>query len=189
VTLHSHFTPLVDVSLPFLGRQVYMHEFDMEKCDVPEGYEEPVRSLLDACGRRSGTAFLTIDEKVVRAGETQRKPGPHVDGFFQKQAMRWGHGGGWNHSCNILPAPRMEVIVASSFAACRAWDGEFEGEPTLCGDLSHLDLPDGELLKPNVGYLLSPDCIHESLPMERDTERTFMRIALPPLEKTGCTTS
>jgi hypothetical protein len=73
----------------------------------------------------------------------------------------------------------MPVIVASDFAACRAWEGTFDAVPAEDGDLSHLDLDEGALVPANVGYLLSPDCVHESLRMSEPTPRVFMRIALP----------
>jgi len=182
--LKSSFTPLVGVVLPGakLGRQQYMWPFDIANPVMPEGYEdylEPVLALIEASGVTEGTAYLTVDEKLVKAGETQRKPKPHVDGHYIPSGGYWGHtGGGWNHSCNIIPG-RMPVIVASNVAACMAWTGEFDAEPKPDGDLSHLQLPEGTLLDANVGYLLSPDCVHESLPMREDTQRTFIRIALP----------
>lgn len=35
----------------------------------------------------------------------------------------------------------------------------------------------------NIGYLLTPDCVHESLVFEEETQRSFLRIALPPETK------
>ena len=189
--LKSHYKPLVGVVLPGAdtGRQFYMHPFDVANPEMPVGFEDylaPVQALLAASGVKEGTAYLTVDEKLVKAGQTQRKPGPHVDGcYVQTPAPSpgyWGHSsfgsGSWNHSCNIIPK-RMAVIVASNYSACRAWDGEFDAQPKGDGDLSHLALGEGEILPANVGYLLSPDCVHESLPMTKDTLRTFLRIALP----------
>lgn len=184
--LNSHFAPLVGVALPgaALGRQHYMHPFDVANPTVPEGFEDylpAIKALIAASGVTSGTAYLTVDEKLMKAGETQRKPRPHVDGCFIPSMRGWGHGGGgggWNHSCNIIPG-RMAVIVASTVAACMAWTGQFDATPKPDGDLSHVELGAGTLLDANMGYLLSPDCIHESLPMTHDTERTFIRIALP----------
>ena len=49
----------------------------------------------------------------------------------------------------------------------------------LDGDLSHLTLDDGEIVPAGVGYLLSPDCVHESMIQAAPTQRTFLRIALP----------
>lgn len=69
-------------------------------------------------------------------------------------------------------------IVASSVPGCRAWRGQFDGEPKADGDLSHLELGEGEVLPANVGYLLSPDCVHESMIQARNVCRTFLRIAL-----------
>jgi hypothetical protein len=57
---------------------------------------------------------------------------------------------------------------------CSLWMCEKED-----GDLSHLVLGEGEILPANVGYLLSPDCVHESMILGADTKRTFLRIALP----------
>lgn len=185
--LNSHFTQLCPVSLPYQGRQMYMHGFDLANPTMPKGLEdylEPVVALCKAAGAFVGKAYMTVDEKLVKAGATQRKPKPHVDGCFHPEIMDWGHGGGgWNHVCNGVPVPRMPVIVASSFAACKAWQGKFDAKPKSDGDLSHIEqeLGEGTLLAPNVGYLLSPDCIHESLPMKVDTHRTFLRIALPVL--------
>lgn len=178
----SRYAPLAQVAFPaFAGRQFYMYEFDLSDPQMPEGYEDYrdlVRSLCGRAGATIGTAFLTVDEKVIAPGMSQRRPGPHVDGCFQKDRQRWGHGG-WNHYCNALPMERMPVIVASDVAGCKAWSGDFAAAPRNDGDLSHVALPEGELLPANVGYLLSPDCIHESLTFTEPTQRSFIRIALP----------
>jgi len=188
--LKSDFQRLCEVELPFQGRQFYMHGFDLESPAMPPGFEdylEPVTALCAAAGATRGRAYMTVDEKIVSAGATQRRPGPHVDGCFTPAANKWGHGGGgggWLHGCNDIHAEviaRMAVIVAASVPGCRAWRGEFTGTPASDGDLKHIaaQLDGGEVLPANVGYLLSPDCVHESMPMHADTPRTFLRIALP----------
>lgn len=185
--LNSSFTKLGSVALPYQGRQRYMHGFDVANPDMGSGFEdylEPVMSLLKAAKVTIGKAWMTVDEKIVRAGQSQRRPRPHVDGKFNIQEVRWGGGGGWNHSCNLVPTVRTPVIVAASAVGCRAWQGVFVGVPDEDGDLSHIadQLGDGEVLPANVGYLLNGDCVHESMVMDVDTQRTFLRIALPQLE-------
>lgn len=181
--LVSDYRPLCSVVLPdFKGRQLYMHEVDAASPRMLDGYEdynEVVSSLLASAGYTSGPAFVTVDEKVIQPGMSQRRPGPHVDGHFIKSKQRWGHDG-WNHFCNEVPIDRMPIIVAASVPGCRAWRGTFDATPRDDGDLSHVELGEGELLPSNVGYLLSPDCIHESLRFEQETQRAFLRIALPP---------
>ena len=184
--LHSNYRPLVRVPLPFLNRQRYMHTFDLADPQMAPGFEDyliPVTRLCAAAHALTGLAHMTVDEKIVRAGMSQRRPKPHVDGCYIPEASSWGHGGsGWNHYCNNVPAKaisRMPVIVAASVPGCRAWRGEFDATPKTDGDLSHLALDEGEVLPAYVGYLLSPDCVHESMIFDRDVERTFLRIALP----------
>lgn len=184
--LNSHYTELMPAKLPpFKGRQKYMHTFNLAKPIMAEGFEDYFEVVYDLCqkaGATSGLAHMTVDEKIVEKGATQRRPGPHVDGCFVPAKNSWDHsGGGWKHNCNNVGTEigRMPIIVVSNIAACKVWSGQFDGEPKNNGDLSHLDLPEGELLPANVGYLLSPDCIHESLPMTETVERIFLRIALP----------
>lgn len=192
-TLRSDYRPLAVVRLPYAGRQLYMHSFDLAAPTMPAGYEdyaEPVTTLCAAAGAKVGTAHMTVDEKVVAAGMSQRRPKPHVDGCFVPYfggGGGWSHGGGgggWLHTCNEVGGAhiaRMSVIVAGSERGCRAWRGTFDGEPKADGDLSHIagQLGDGEVLPANVGYLLSPDCVHESMVFDKPTRRTFLRIALP----------
>jgi hypothetical protein len=168
------------------------HAFDLSDPQMPQGFEDyraPVTALCQAAGALDGEAYLTVDEKIILAGMSQRRPRPHVDGCFRQvgDAMSWGGGGGgsgWLHYCNDVgasPIGRMAVIVAASVAGCRAWKGRFIGRPASDGDLSHISdqLGAGEVLPPRVGYLLSPDCVHESMTFEQHTLRTFIRIALP----------
>lgn len=193
--LHSYYVSLCPVVLPYKGRQHYMHSFNLAAPVMREGFEdylEPVLALCRAADATKGIGHMTVDEKIVKAGMSQRRPRPHVDGCFipgkphpyvKGATGNWG-GGDWNHYCNDIgrgPIARMAVIVAASVSGCRAWKGFFDGEPSLDGDLTHItdQLGDGEVLPPNVGYLLSPDCVHESMIFDRDTERTFLRIALP----------
>ncbi len=191
--LSSDFRQLCPVRLPYQGRQRYMHTFNLSAPVMAEGFEdylEPVVALCRAAGATRGEAHMTVDEKIVPAGMSQRRPRPHVDGVFMPSKPNphrggalgsWG-GGGWLHTCNDIgagPVRRMAVIVAASEVGCRAWRGEFDAEPKKDGDLSHLQLDAGEVLPANVGFLLSPDCVHESMLMPRETKRTFLRIALP----------
>ena len=188
--LDSNYKALCGVLLPYKGRQKYMHSFDLANPIMAEGFEdyEPiVRELCLSAGATKGIAHMTVDEKVVEAGMSQRRPKPHVDGCFIVEANSWGHGGGngWLHNCNNIRTgeklKRMAVIVAGSVKGCRAWRGQFDGQPKNDGDLSHIQdqLKDGEILQENFGYLLSPDCVHESMLMTETTQRTFLRIALP----------
>jgi hypothetical protein len=191
--LYSDYRPLCSVSLPYRGRRHYMHAFDLADPVMLAGFEdyaEPVKALCQAAGATAGTAYMTVDEKIVLAGMSQRRPKPHVDGVFIPDRLHrdgktmgdWGGGGGWNHYCNDIgvgPLRRMPVIVAASVVGCRAWRGVFDAAPREDGDLSHLVLDAGEVLPANVGYLLSPDCVHESMVQDQSVQRTFLRIALP----------
>lgn len=189
--LKSNYRKLCPVSLPYAGRQHYMHAFDLAAPVMREGFEdylEPVIALCAAAGATHGIAYLTVDEKIVPAGMSQRRPKPHVDGRFVEGKKHryvenaigdWSSGGGWLHYCNRVPFKRMAVIVAASAVGCRAWRGLFEAEPDDGGDLSHVPFTGGELLDAGFGYLLWPDCVHESLVFTEPTQRTFLRIALP----------
>jgi hypothetical protein len=185
-TLISDYRRLCPVVLPYAARQKYMHSFNLANPKMADGFEdylEPVIALCASAGAVKGMAHMTVDEKIVEAGMSQRRPKPHVDGCYVPAIGNWNHSG-WTHYCNNISAKavgRMPVIVASSFSGCRAWRGHFEASPASDGDLSDLlpQLGDGEVLPANVGYLLSADCVHESMILERSTARTFLRIALP----------
>lgn len=183
--LISDYRRLGPVDLPHKGRSLRMHPFDLGAVKLPRDYEDYLRPVSYVCrvaGATEGTAYLTVDEKTVEAGAAHRKPGPHVDGCWMPSSSVWDHmvRPSWNHKCNLIPG-RMPIIVAASVAGCIAWRGKFKGEPKADGDLSHIadQLTDGEILPANVAYILSPDCVHESMKFTEKTTRTFMRIALP----------
>jgi hypothetical protein len=189
--LDSYYKELIPVQLPYKERQRYMHTFDLSRPIMAEGFEdylEPVVALCATVGAVKGLAHMTVDEKVVAAGMSQRRPKPHVDGCFVPAMNRWGGTTGqWNHYCNDVGASkigRMPVIVAASVAGCRVWSGRFEGRPAKDGDLSHImeQLGAGKVLPAGVGFWLSPDCVHESMVFDKPTQRTFLRIALPAHE-------
>ena len=191
--LNSRYRRLGEVILPtYHARQMRYHAFDLANPKMPDGYGDylqPVMQLCAAAGATSGEAYLTVDEKDIPAGMSQRRPKPHVDGCFRRDGDRayWGGGGGgggWLHYCNDVgasPVGRMAVIVAATIPGCKAWKGTFFGRPAKDGDLSHIQdqLGQGEVLPPNTGYLLSPDCVHESMVFDAEVRRTFVRIALP----------
>jgi hypothetical protein len=179
--LESDYRPLCRVRLPFEGRRKYMMEVNLDEPTVPEEFDDyldPIISLCAAAGGLEGAiVYVTVDEKVIAPGMSQRRPKPHVDGCYVPKLGKWGGGSGWTSHNEI----RMPVIVASSVPGCRAWRGDIMGVPKEDGDLSHIQpyLGEGEILPANVGYLLSPDCVHESMIFEKETKRSFLRIALP----------
>ena len=139
--LESSFKSLGPIALPmYQGRQMYMHTFDPQNPEMAPGYEdylEPVMAMLKAAGVSPSVAHMTVDEKVVQPGMSQRRPGAHVDGCFMPEIWLWGHTEPrppgpkpyWAHYCNNLPVERMSIIVASSVPGCIAYPGAFTGEP------------------------------------------------------------
>ena len=187
MTLKSEYRRLGPITLPdWSGRQMYMHTFDPRKPVMAEGfenYETVVATLCRRAGVIAGEVHMTVDEKVVQPGMSQRRPGAHLDGCYMKEMNAWVLPGppSWAHYCNNLPVERMSIIVASSVAGCSVYPGEFQGEPKNDGDLEHIrgQLGEGTLVPANQGFLLSPDCVHESMIFHQPTQRTFLRIAIP----------
>ena len=179
-TLLSSSEFVSDIKFPAFGfRQHYMATTAGDAVTLPDHirqYQVPVQQLCDKLSY-TGMIHVTIDEKTLSLGQTQRKPELHVDGRFNGEY--WGHSPGWNHYCNSVPLPRMAVAVASTVPLCKVYHGEFQAEVGEQGNLSHIrnQVGEGLLVPANEWHLLSPDCVHESLPAEQETRRSFIRVA------------
>lgn len=192
------------IELPaFTGAQIYMQKHvigDAVRLENAPDFEPVVERMLLGVELPMGSeVFITVDRKSIKAGATHRRGGAHVDGnyiFDWGGSDQDGGGGGWltgvngrvlspeNHQlqyCN----PNGGMLIASDHQACRAWEGTFHGQPNQGGDCTHLtqDLEQNEsfLLEPNRVYLSNSTCVHESLPLEVDVDRTLVRITLPPV--------
>lgn len=154
----------------FSGARVMMLPFRLDDLDtLPVAHYRPaVRQLLNVCTVKTGVAYLTIDEAFVRAGETHRRPGMHVDGLGG-----WGGGGGgW---------ARNGMLLASSIFGCRGWAQAFEGEIGPNGECEHLAGQCGPETKmlPNRVYWCNDLAVHESVPQSFDAPRQFIRLSMP----------
>lgn len=125
---------------------------------------------------QEGVGYLTIDERFIRAGQVQRRPGLHVDGWKNDgEAMGlWGGGGTWGS--------RGLLMVASHYG-CDAYAQNFEGEPTEYGNCEHLRQqckPENRVeCKANIVYHMDAMTVHESVPTPQTTVRQFVRISMP----------
>jgi hypothetical protein len=123
-----------------------------------------------------GVAYVTIDEALVPAGRTHRRPGLHVDGIGPDgRTGAWGGGGGgW---C------AKGMLVAASHVGCRAWAQSFRGHAGPNGDCAHLrdecDATREVVMEAGEVYRCGPTAVHESLPMTADTRRQFVRLSMP----------
>lgn len=95
------------VSFPaFTGERVYMHEFRMEN-GLPENlkrWQETVDQMLVGVDT-DGPIYLMIDQKAVKAQVTHRRPGMHVDGYWNPNGV-WQDQKPWNAiSAGHRPAP------------------------------------------------------------------------------------
>lgn len=187
MTLISRSRYIQDIEFPpYTGRQQYMATTSGEEVSLPRHiavYNRVVQELCESLNYR-GLIHVTVDEKELKIGQTQRKPELHVDGRFMKHLTKynqeggWGNGG-WNHTCNELPINRMSIAVASSVARCKVYHGDFNAIPSEQGDLSHIrdQVGEGLLVPRNEWHLMSPDCVHESLPADTICNRSFIRVA------------
>lgn len=172
--------------------------------DFMKPYQPIITELVHLSGIYHGIGFITIDEKILKMGESHRRPGLHVDGVYRKgmgeSAGSWGGGGGGGSWGGGAPIPRpggawgggggggvwsgRGMLLVSSYSGCRAWDQVFAGRPGDEGECEHLrnQLCDECVvdLIPHTVYWLNPLCVHESLPMNAiSTQRQLVRLSFP----------
>lgn len=76
------------------------------------------------------------------------------------------------------------MITVSNPAGCRAWFKDFDGTIRNNGCVERLrdkffPNDESEILESNFAYWCNAACVHESLPMSSDIERTFVRLSMP----------
>lgn len=186
---------LCNVSFPIhTMERVYMQEFYKEK-GLPDNlsrWQHTVDSMLQDVDT-DGPIYIMIDQGIVKAGSSHRRPGVHIDGYWVPQMQCHSGPGGhihaknkgywdgdyWKHS--KLDWPDEAIILASDVKACAAYSGSWEGEIGEGGDCSSVDvskLNRVELL-PNVVYAGNVTMLHESLPISTDVLRTLVRLNVP----------
>lgn len=177
----------------FTGERVYMREIRKNR-PLPQDlsrWQATVDSMLDGVDT-DGPVYLMIDQSMVKAGVTQRRPGLHIDGYWHPDTLC--HGGGGRH-CSVSSAWRTgggrwgastfkekeALILASDVSASRAMKGTFTGQVGEGGDCSHIDVSTLEevLLLAGKVYAGNVTMLHESLPVSVDTQRTLVRLSVP----------
>ena len=132
-----------------------------------------MRSMRAAGPCRSGTAYLTIDEREVAEGGTHRRPGLHVDGWADDGGGSWG-GGGWG-------GREAGMLVVASHTGSVVYPQRFEGVPRQYGDCEHLreQCRSAPPLRAGVVYRLQGMTVHEAIPVHTDARRQFVRLSMP----------
>lgn len=174
----SEYTRLGPVNLPkFRGVRVMMMPVTLHDPNtIPEGMKQWRRPYMELCSytEKTGTGYLTIDERLVPKGETHRRAGIHVDGVREAgEAGGWAPPGGWGST---------GMITASDVTGCRVYPGKWRNADVgYDGDCEHLRerLAMYHDLVPNVAYHFGPYTVHESLPAKQDTPRVFVRLSMP----------
>jgi len=190
--LISRSTELNSININNIGVKIGMKPFDLDTLEgVPLDWKETVSQMILGLNLKVGTAFLTIHGKQIKASETHRRGGAHIDGNFLMKGWGGNQGGnGWKVDGNGIGLTQSEhnrsycsrnggMLIASTYPACMGWNGNYKGESGIGGDCSNIELGEGFIMKPNTVYYGNSQFIHESLPLDKDVHRTLIRITLP----------
>lgn len=140
---------------------------------VPEAFRQYVPMMLRCKFDEGEVVYLTINESVVGARETQRRAGIHTDATA---SIGWGGSpwggtnlGGWGHCEGIY--------IANTDGDCEAWaadamtDDEHGTVPRPVGEPMRLEA--------NELYRISDRTPHQALPASETHERQFFRFVSP----------
>lgn len=147
------------------------------------GYET---ILSDVFIDEGDIGYLTIDESEVKLGMAHRasrattRRAIHTEaGRRPNKAYAWG-GGGWGNSHNVELDRDARVLLANSIdKSCAIWNSEHENT-SLDGDLgeflSQYPLDNATLMAAGEVYKIGILTPHESLPIQANCKRQFLRI-------------
>lgn len=177
----STYTEVSNIEFPsFNGTRVIMMPFRLEavKQTLPS-YVNRYASFIEYAIKdwfKEGIAYLTIDELAVKKDYYHRRSGLHVDGWWNEgmkvRGGLWGGGGLWGKG---------GMLLASNYCGSVVYNNSFDGEPKIYGNCEHLREQCSEPIKlsANKLYSLTGMSVHETIPVDRDIERQFIRISGP----------
>ena len=168
----------------FTGERIYMREFYKHR-GLPSDlrrWQPTVNAMLDGI-EADGPIYLMIDQRKIKAGKFHRRPGLHVDGYWDAKSQTWPPSPNDPHLA-IEPSdtPQAEAIVlASDVFGCRAFVGRFDVMPKDGNDCGHIGTAAMKrvAILPNIVYAGNVSMLHESMPVECDCERTVVRLNVP----------
>jgi hypothetical protein len=167
------------------GERVYMLPVRGQLPSQYSRWQHTVDQMLDGITPTHGY-YLMVDQGEVRAGDSLRRPGLHVDGNWIAELGRHGHrhASRWDH-----PRPGFKhhtytpeaIILATDVLGCRSYVGEFETDIGPGGEcdavntagMHHVDL------EPFRSWVGNVTMLHEALPMPSAVKRTVVRLNVP----------
>lgn len=153
---------------------------------VPREYAVYSEIIESVFFRRGDIGYLTIDESVAAKGTPHRGYRSKTDRALHTEAGRhpdkvyaWG-GGGWGRSHRVTLDGSVEVLLANNLDdSCAVWDATHENT-SPDGDIGDLsaDYPysDAVFMKAGEVHRIGILTPHESIPVEADFKRQFLRI-------------
>lgn len=157
---------------------------------IPEEYQQYL-PLLETCdayrSERGRIGYLTIQESLVRKGQSQRRPGLHTEApglvllpggeGIRVVSSHWGMG----DFCGEYDNLKGGIYMASSLSqSCRVWNVQIDnpGEVTgHLGDIEHFRelLEAGSTMDANELFWITDRTPHESLPVKEGMYRQYFR--------------
>jgi hypothetical protein len=159
-----------------------------DRTSVPDDYA-PYSEIIKSVFLKEGDiGFLTIDESIVTQGKPHRgqraKYGRalHTEaGLHRPKLYAWGNPKpGWGGQANVTLEPDVRILLANNLdGSCALWDAE-QVDTSEDGDIGYLSsrYPYGEAIFMKAGEVCNIGIFtpHESIPVEQDYDRQFLRI-------------
>lgn len=123
----------------FTGERVYMRRFDYGLPRDLSRWQSTVDAMMDGI-KTDQPLYLMIDQSLVKAGQPQRRPGIHIDGYWVESLNMHGHRGqisahGAEPRHGGEPAPRDDRHrgAPKHMGQCGAWpvDATYEEKEGL----------------------------------------------------------
>lgn len=153
---------------------------------VPEQFLRYADIIRSVFVRKGDIGFLTIDESMATAGKPHRGAHAKYERALHTEAGKlpgtiynWG-GAVWGGKPNVTLDRDVEILLANSLDdSCAVWDAVHE-DTTTDGDIGHVaeryPYSDAAMIKAGEVHRIGILTPHESLPVNRDIERQFLRI-------------
>ncbi len=157
-----------------------------DSSSVPVEYSGYADILSNVFINKGDVGFLTIDESLAKQGMPHRGTRAVTDRAIHTEAGRrpgeiyaWGSGSlGRPHTVTL--DRDVQILLANNIdGSCALWDAEHE-DTSLDGDIGHAALlypyKNARIMKAGAVHKIGILTPHESLQMDRDTNRQFLRI-------------